>query len=307
MMVSMNRVRPDADGRFSYSGIAPGKYTISARMASNRYWASADVTVDGDDISGIALDLQPGLTLSGRVTVEGSGAPDLSTAVVSLVPGSFSFMMIGIGGEPNQSITDAEGRFTLGNVIPGKYRVDARLGVPGGGWTLKSAVVKGRDSLDFPFEVEPNDKIGEAVVTFTNQTQEVTGTLQDASGRPSPDFTIVIFPADKTYWSATRRIRTARPATDGRFLVPGLPAGDYRIAALVDLAPGEATDPDLLDQLVPASVAFSLRDGERKVQDIKIAAPSASAGSTSASVLPRNASRAAQSDPHAPRSGRAGG
>ena len=48
-------------------------------------------------------------------------------------------------------------------------------------------------------------------------------------------------------------------------------SGDYRIAALVDLAPGEQSDPALLEQLVPASVAFSLAAGEQRTQNITIA------------------------------------
>ena len=80
-----------------------------------------------------------------------------------------------------------------------------------------------------------------------------------------------MFPADKTYWSSARRISTARPDTEGKFAIASLPAGDYRIAALTDIAPGEQSDPAFLEQLVPASVAFSLREGEKKVQDIRIA------------------------------------
>jgi hypothetical protein len=176
-------------------------------------------------------------------------------------------MLVGLKDNTEGSV-DAQGRFTLTNVVPGKYRLDAQIGA---NWTLKSAVINGRDTLDFPADVGPNDKAGDAVLTFTDQTQEVTGTLQDAAGRPAPDFTIVVFPADKAFWSATRRIRTSRPGTDGRFVVRGLPAGEYRIAALVDLAPGEANDPAVLADLVPASVTFSLREGERKVQDLRMA------------------------------------
>jgi hypothetical protein len=95
--------------------------------------------------------------------------------------------------------------------------------------------------------------------------------MSDAAGRPAPDFTIVIFPADKNYWLSTRRIRTTRPDTSGKFSVANLPAGDYRIAALIDIAPGEQTDPAFLEQLLPASVTFTLREGEQKVQDIRIA------------------------------------
>jgi len=82
----------------------------------------------------------------------------------------------------------------------------------------------------------------------------------------------VVFAADNNYWTPqSRRIRTARPATDGKFTVTGLPPGEYRMAAVTDLAPGETNDPAFLDLLVPASVKLTLAAGETKTQDLKIA------------------------------------
>lgn len=280
-MITFNRVRADADGRFAYSGIAPGKYTINARVPGSGLWASAEVTADGENLSGVRLDLMPGLTLSGRVVLDDPGAQvDLTRVRVSLQPtdgGTLLVKMTSAGADSGLllGVSDgrvtADGRFTLSNITPGKYRIDAQLAGPGGSWTLKSAIAGGKDALDFPLEIGPNDRISDSVLTFTMQTQEVAGTLQDSSGRPAPDYTVIVFPADKSLWGAARRIKTARPGTDGRFTLRGLPAGEYRIAALTDLAPGEANDPALLDQLVPASVAFSLKEGERHVQDIRIA------------------------------------
>jgi hypothetical protein len=168
---------------------------------------------------------------------------------------------------------DAAGKFTIAGLTPGKYRFTANVPSDGalGSWTLKSATAGGRDALDVPLDLAPNEVISNAVVTFTDATQEVSGRLQDASGRPAPDFTMVVFPADTRYWlPQARRIKTARPSTDGRFVVPGLPPGDYRIAAVLDIAPNEANDPAFLQQLLQAAVPFTLAPGEKHVQDFKI-------------------------------------
>jgi hypothetical protein len=50
-----------------------------------------------------------------------------------------------------------------------------------------------------------------------------------------------------------------------------LPAGDYRLTAVTDVEPGEWYDPNFLSQLVQVSIPISLREGEKKVQDIKVA------------------------------------
>ena len=63
----------------------------------------------------------------------------------------------------------------------------------------------------------------------------------------------------------------ARPDTAGRFTFRQLPAGDYRLTAVTDVEQGEWFDPAFLEQLLNASIAVSLRDGEKKTQDIKVA------------------------------------
>ena len=301
MMISLNRAVPGPDGRFSFTGVAPGQYSISARatvqggngananVGSGRggafimspvppgaqgpqLWGQVDVSVNGENVSGVNVPLQPGMTISGRIAVEGGGdAPDLTRARLSLAPATTAnSVMIGMIAGPPSTI-DATGHFTLAGVVPGRYLLTASLSSPQTTWTAKSAIVKGHDALDVPFDVAPNEDLSNATVTFTNVTQEVSGHLQDASGRPATDFTIVLFPADRALWTSTRRVRTARPGTDGQFVVGNVPAGDYRLAAVVDVAPGETSDPSFLDEVSAASIAVTLHDGEKKVQDVRLA------------------------------------
>jgi protocatechuate 3,4-dioxygenase beta subunit len=318
----LTRVAPGPDGKFTYTAVAPGTYTITARasqrpagapgapaMVAGRgevigfaraggagdapmvinmgggpggggpaFWASTEVNLDGTNLSNLTLSLQPGMTVTGRVQVDAkkmTAPTDFSRARVQLMPaqtgGGGTVVML--GGMPGTTI-DASGRFTLSGVTPGRYRVQASMPMEvGQGWQLKSVVVKGRDAFDFPLEIGPGEDISDAVVTFTDVTQEVSGTLQDPTGRAAPDYTIVVFPADRRLWSSpmARRIRTVRPGTDGRFSVTNLPAGEYRIAALTDIAPGDANDPNFLEQLVNASIPFTLADGEKKTQDLRLA------------------------------------
>jgi hypothetical protein len=133
-------------------------------------------------------------------------------------------------------------------------------------------MIDGRDVLDFPLDVSPNQDLSNAVLTFTDKTQELSGTIQDTSGRPTSDYTIILFPSDNRYWTPqSRRIASARPGTDGRFTFRGIPAGEYRLTAVTDVEPGEWYDPAFLGQVQQASIPISLAEGATKVQDIRLA------------------------------------
>ena len=249
-------------------------------------WASADITVNGQSITGVALTLSSGMTVSGRVEFHGTTltAPSDLTRVRVNISAQDSQTQQDFGGSLPPATVDASGNFTIPGVPPGHdvLRGNAAAGVNGarggatsatvGSWTLKSAVVNGRDSLDFPFEVKPGNDVTSAALSFVDRTQVLRGTLQDATGRPTSDYTIIVFSADKTFWTPqSRRITSTRPSTDGTYSISNLPPGDYRIAAVVDVEQGEWFDPDFLAQLLPASTPVSLNEGDTKTQDLKLA------------------------------------
>ena len=243
-----------------------------------QYWGQVDVPVDGMPVTGVTIPMQPGMTVTGRVefrsTLTRPGA-DFKSVTLNLqtvsTPGVPRLSL----GTPGFKI-DENGQFTITGVVPGRYRITGRVAggnqgpSAGPAWLVGSAIAKGRDALDFPVEVGPGEDVSGVVVTFTDGTQEISGTLQDASGRPATDYTIVVYPADKALWSAARRIATARPATDGKFILRNLPAGEYMMAAVTDLAPNEQNDPAFLEQIQRASFKITLAVGEKKVQDLKI-------------------------------------
>ena len=231
-------------------------------------WATAEVTVDGQDVSNVRLALEPGMSLSGRMAFSGaSPAPkDMSTMRVQLTP-----VLTGsaVAAVVTPATVSAEGTFTFAGVTPGKYRLSSVASTP---WALKSVTTGGRDVTDTSLEVKPGETLTDVVMTFGDQPTELTGTLQDASGRPAPEYFIIAYPSDRTLWTApTRRVAQARPGSDGKFTLRNLPPGEYLLAAVTDAEPGEWMDPAFLALLVDSSIKVTLAEGEKKTQDIKIA------------------------------------
>jgi hypothetical protein len=278
--------RASADGRFRLNNVAPGQYRLTARGTmpvagtgqargapprSNapRLWAAADISVDGRDVTDVALVLHPALSVSGQVVFDGGTPPaDPSRIRVTLSP-TPGLQGPSPGGASASAAADPSGRFTINNVLPGHYRVSAS-GVPG--WWLASAVIDGQDAFDLPVEVRPGGNLTGALVTMIDRQTEITGVLSDGRGDPVPDYTLIVFPSDSRHWTpGTRRIQSTRPATDGRFTFTNLPAGDYRIATVLDPEPGSWTDPDYLRELEGVSLRVSVGPGEQKTQNIRIA------------------------------------
>jgi hypothetical protein len=137
-------------------------------------------------------------------------------------------------------------------------------------WVIKSSAANGREAFDAPLRVNANEPL-DWTITLTDKPTGVTGVFQDRTGRAATDYDILVFSADRAYWTpGSRRIRMIRPDTSGAFSAKGLPAGEYFLAALTDLEPGEWNDPAVLDQIVGSAIKVTLRDGEMTTQDIRI-------------------------------------
>ena len=217
------------------------------------------MNINGQDVNGVSVSLQPGMTVTGRVTFDSSTLQpptDLTRVRVHLAPRGAQ-QGLDTGGLPPAQV-DATGRFTVTGVPPGRYSINANAaaaiapGTPGGRggnagggaagaqWLLKSATGTAQDILDFGLVVEPHQPVAGITLAFVDRTQEVSGKIQDPAGKPTADFTIILFAADKSFWvPQARRIQSARPSTDGKFAFRNIPAGDYRLTAVTDVEPGE--------------------------------------------------------------------
>ena len=307
------RAGSDAEGRFLFPRVPPGRYRALVRWAprspvgvpaltdpvavvdaalamlaqpsrAGAFWAQHDVVVEGQDIGGIELRLRPAMMLSGRLVAEGATQPtrELARARVLVAPlpdrPSTSDLANAMPGATLASVA-ADGTFEAQGLVPGAYRVQlvsadlARTGATASSpaWILKSVMLGDRDVADASFDVRPGEDVTGVIVTMTDRPTEITGRVIDSAGRPATGYPIVVFSTDKRYWTfGSRRIQHARPASDGRYRISGLPPGEYFVCAATEVAALELYSPELLEQLVAGSFKLTLGDGEKKMQDLKL-------------------------------------
>ena len=118
------------------------------------------------------------------------------------------------------------------------------------------------------------DDLTGAVLTLTDRHSELTGSLRTSAGLPATDYFIVVMPVEpELRHTGSRRVKSARPATDGTFIIRDLPAGAYLLAALTDFEPRDVENREFLEQLAAPgqAIAVTVRDGETTHQDIQIA------------------------------------
>jgi len=274
----------DDAGRFEFRGVAPGAVTISARglgrglgtaspPTNDDLWGSADLTVSGEDQTGLTLSLRPGMTVAGRVAFAGTApSPDPSHVLIALTVDSDRPR----SAKPTQVTAATDGSFAFTDLAPGRYEVHPALIASAAStsavhWMAKSVLWQGQELLDGVLEVAPSQDISGISIVFTDRQTDLRGTFVDSAGRPIAGFDVVAFAAEKRYWMPrSRRIQRVLLGRDGHFEFGNLPAGEYLLAAVTHVDPGDLADPDWLDAVAPLAIRVTLADGEHKVQDIRL-------------------------------------
>ncbi|HEX5070240.1 MAG TPA: carboxypeptidase-like regulatory domain-containing protein [Vicinamibacterales bacterium] len=261
---STSGARLGADGVFTRRNLLAGRYTLSAKTVPPALGAYQVVDLNGVDVSDLVMTLGPVAHISGRVVFEGDPAPDLTTTQVSVLMRPL--------GLTSPARVAADGTFTVPAVDPGRYRLSVTIPAASrGAWTLKSAMVDGRDAADVPFEIAAGQAIGDVVVTLTSRPARLSGLLLTADGAPAAGYYVVAFADDPAMWvTGGRRVPApARSSTEGRYTFAGLPPGTYRLAALTAVDASDLANPDFLAALKAQSMVVTIADGENKVQDLR--------------------------------------
>jgi hypothetical protein len=268
-------IRPD--GSFSLSSVAPGDYTLRAQIigpggpmpGTPGQIASADVTVTGEDITGIVVAPPRLVKVSGRVVLPG-GAGSLPPSMIRVsampaVPEPFMPM------SPPAFVKD-DYSFEL-QALPGLMVIRAAPASPTADWMLKTVRVNGSDVTDRGIEFRPGQHVDDVEVEMTNTPPEVSGVMTNDRGEAVQDYSVLLFAQDRERWTgATRHVATARPDQQGRFKVRSLPPGQYYAIALEYMDLADRGDPEFLERAMRSAVRFPLGEAETKVLDLKLSA-----------------------------------
>lgn len=252
----------DPSAPFIFGSVSPGQHVLEVRANEKvtgltPMWARVPLVVRTSPITDLIVPMSHGMSVTGQVRFTTSRLESVTRSLAGVQVTLTDQAQVPLGAGHAHAMLQPDFRFGFHDLPPGNYtlRVD---GLPYG-WLAASAVLDGRDALDFGLRIEPGNNIEDLVVTVADKLPEVSGVLRDASDRPTTAGWVILFPADKTYWpAAARRTLGVRPGVDGRFVFRLVPTGDYFVAA-ADAEQGQWQDSSFLETLVPRAMRVDVK------------------------------------------------
>jgi hypothetical protein len=249
-------------GTFDLSGVPPGSYQVVAVLGGEaiyvdptggigvggdedkavpRLAAYADVTVGMEDLSGIALTLQRGFEIKGRITIEGqtpSNNEDIwqnTNIVFDTDP-----YITGVGQV--RTAVAPDGTFTLSGVIPAGYRFRTENSPRNTYW--KSVRLGNAEVMNSVIQIDREPQGMLEVVLRPNPATVAITAVSD--GRAAIEGLTVVLVPDQLRRGNQYMYENGITDSSGRVQFTGVVPGEYKIFAWEDAKIYSWMDPDFI-------------------------------------------------------------
>ncbi len=233
------------DYAFQIMNVLPGRYRLSANTQVNlrrgqsagkdrTYWAAQrlDLSADPGDIT---VALAPAVDLKGQVRAEGFEQNEFKVTLTSP----------DVPHQPITATTGPQGRFTLEQVPPGIWDINAEPVPPGG--FIKSMRLGKQDVLTEEMEIGAGTD-GALNIVISARGGKVKGEVADPSLAGKRAMLVMLAPAGK-FARVMSFFAFAQSEADGKFDLRGLTPGTYKLLAFEEPPPGDPRNPDLIAKL----------------------------------------------------------
>ena len=264
------------DGRFEFTGVAPGQYVIRADRGRSNAWTEGEfgalpVAVDGADVTGLTLQTSAGSSIVGHIRFDSflNGAvPMFSGVSLTPVPVDEDLST----RNPADANIHADGAFEIrGMTGPRRLQLTRQPE----GWTLREIRVNGIDATDRILSLGgAAPSLSDVEVVLTDRVNVLVGSVSDEQGQLAPTASVIAFSTARDRWYPVSRFtRRAVTLKEGTFSMAGLPPGTYYVAAVAQLpADGDEAwqDPAFLTSLIPRATTATLGDGDTRTLNLRV-------------------------------------
>jgi carboxypeptidase family protein len=206
-------------GEFVIRSLTPGSYTVLASAAKSGVWYTGQTTVNvTGNLEGVVVTVNDGVTLAGRIRVEGEEARDLSGVTIQLRRGGPAIDSVLLGWK---SRIAPDGAFRFEHFDTGRYGM-LITGLPDG-FYVKSMRTGDTDVLYSGIDLT-SAAAGPVDVLVSPKAGTVAVTVQ---GEPGPGSTVVLVPQEKERVVIPGYYQDALADQYGRFTFKSVPPGEY--------------------------------------------------------------------------------
>jgi hypothetical protein len=265
--VVMNGAEMHKDGTFEIRDVAPGSYTILARVdnAQSPMTARQSLQLASTNVEGIRLSPQVGGTIRGRLRLETSSATrqDASQLFLLLLSGddeddAYSAFHLGDNSATLAQVHQ-DGSFEWKDVPAGRYVVQISDASAMPDLFLKSVLAGGHDVSESSFRVSSGGTVLDLVASDSGAAIE--GVVTNSKSEPAPDALVVAVPEER-FRSHPERYRKSDSDQSGRFALRGLPPGDYILFAWQDMDGEAYLNPEFLKVYESQGKPLHIKAGE---------------------------------------------
>jgi hypothetical protein len=249
----------------------PPDYVFQNLLPSGSYRLAAHVTIDGRNYRGVqnidlgpqaladvTIALEPGVDVSGRVSVEGPDAQKHAASFVSLAPGDGN----GYEGVPLRASVNKDGSFKIHEVPPGIW--DINVGpTPTNGY-LKSMHLGDQDVLTKDMTIHPSTTEPLNIVMSTRAAL-IEGDVIEGD---QPARARVLLAPEEKFRHVFSFYRLAVADDQGHFEIKDAAPGRYQLFAFDEFEERSIQDPDFLKPFESAGVSVDLREGSNNPQKL---------------------------------------
>ena len=249
---------PDAEGKFSFAGLPPDHYRLTARYEAGGLLLSSrevEVSLEGADENDVNLALAGPEEISGNVEIEGA-SPDSGTMqslTVSLHPVSPSYYVPAMEARPERNA-----HFSISPVYPGRFRVQAAP-LPENAF-VKSVRLNGTAAAETVIDLSNGVAGSEIKVTIGLNGGQIEGTVSSTTGK-SACCAMVVFAASAESVNDNMK---AVPAGE-KYRFTGLRPGKYRF---IVADPAKPYGTQTARELFATAPEIEVHEGDRIVRDV---------------------------------------
>src|ERR1700752_461529 len=281
---------------FVFNGLPDGEYDVVAQEAfsspgsSNLMMAFSEpkrITIKGADVTGVELVTKTLGSISGKVSLEPSKVPECQgKRPPLLVETLVRFQRPDKELEKNDPLVlrlisgsaspDANGAFSLRNLVPGKYQLEPRFYARY--WYLQSittsTVGPKPQKIDAAANwtlLKPGEQLTNLNITLAAGAASIRGSVPVPEGAALPAGLVAyLVPSEPDKAEDVLRFFVTNIAEDGTFTFSNLPPGRYLALTQTDVDPQIATQSKLRQPETATARAKLRRTAETKKADIEL-------------------------------------